>query len=337
MAQYPKCMMAASIAISLTACGGGGGGSFASIPPPPTPPPTPTPTPTPTPAATIGAPALAIAPNANLFPDATDGGPTMQAHPMTVFPLLETVVSVRPGRVEADATTMGGGTTLAFSSFVNSGDASYRLNAANPLLGVSDVLLRSEPSGSYEASLPGGGKAKLVIYTLSWSSYGSWAVNMSDGTRTEAIFVTGYETPAGSVPTTGTAAYTGHASGKTYHPQAGEVNGVASWDLTGDATLKADFSSGIITGSLIMFSNADWYDPVPWNSVSLVGAISGGQFTGTSAVTSVPDSIASLSGSAKGTFAGMFFGPTAQELGAVWTLFDGKSSAIGWVGARKGN
>jgi hypothetical protein len=323
-----------ALAIGLAACGGGGGGGgLVSIPPPPTPTPTPTPA-----AATIGAPARAIAPNASLFPQATSGGPTMQAHSMTVFPLLETAVSVRPGRAEADTTTMNGGATLAFSSFVNTGDASYRLNAANPVLGLSDVLLTHDPgSGAYKANLAAGAAASLDIFTLSWTTYGSWAVVMPDGTRTEAAFVTGYATPTGSVPTTGTATYNGITVGRTYHPQAGEVNGARSYNVNGDATLVANFGSGVITGSLTnMTSNASWYDSVPWNSVSLLGAISGGQFTGTSAATSAPANPGALGGSATGTFAGMFFGPSAQELGAVWTLYDGNASATGTIGARSG-
>jgi hypothetical protein len=32
--------------------------------------------------------------------------------------------------------------------------------------------------------------------------------------------------------------------------------------------------------------------------------------------------------------AGMFFGPNAEELGAVWTLSDGIGAAIGTIGAK---
>ncbi|MEO6114179.1 MAG: transferrin-binding protein-like solute binding protein [Sphingomicrobium sp.] len=334
MAHYLKCMMAASIAISLGACGGGGGGGIASTPAPPAPaPPAPPPL---IPAAVVGAPAPATAPNGTLFPRATPGGPTFQAQPMTVFPLLQTVMSSGSGTVRADTATMSGGATLTFDSIAaNANDDSYRFNVGNAALGVSDVLLSFQPSsGTYGASLSNGGTATLNRLNLSWTSFGSWAVVMPDRTRTDAAFVTGYQTPVASVPTTGTATYYGSTSGKTFHPQQGEVNGARSFDITGTATLQANFASGVITGNLTnMLSNASWDDMVPWNSVSLVASISGGQFTGTSAATSSPGTYGTLSASATGTFNGMFFGPSAQELGAVWTLSDGTGSAIGTIGA----
>jgi hypothetical protein len=104
--------------------------------------------------------------------------------------------------------------------------------------------------------------------------------------------------------------------------------------LAGDATLQTNFGTGTITGSLTnMTANG-----APWNSVSLAGTISGGQnyFSGTSGVSSAPAGPYSLSGSATGTFAGLFFGPNAQELGAVWTLFDGTNAAAGTIGAKSG-
>jgi len=75
-----------------------------------------------------------------------------------------------------------------------------------------------------------------------------------------------------------------------------------------------------------------------WNSVSLMGTISGGQnsFSGTSAVSSAPAGPFALNSSATGTFSGLFFGPSAQELGAVWTLFDGTNAAEGTIGAKTG-
>ena len=70
--------------------------------------------------------------------------------------------------------------------------------------------------------------------------------------------------------------------------------------------------------------------------MSLLGAISGGDFTGTTAATTSPGTVGSMSSSATGTFAGAFFGPSAQELGAVWTLHDGTSTAIGTIGSFEG-
>ena len=335
MTQFPKAMIASSIAltIGLSACGGGGS-DIASTPPPP---PTPTPTPTPAAGATISALARAVAPNANLFPHASTGGPTIQSHSSTVFPLLESVVSIGPGRVAAGATTMNAGATLASTAPGNG----YRLDVGNPALGVSNVALAPSPSGKanvFEADLGHGATASLDIANpatsnLSWTTYGFWNVQASDN-YTNAAFVTGYATPATSVPTSGTAGYRGSVIGEAYHPDAGGIDGVDFYHLSGDATLLVSFGSGSVTGNLTnMITTGFEGDTAPWNSVSLLGSISGGQFSGTSAATSAPGNSGSLSGSATGTFAGMFFGPTAQELGAVWTLHDGTSSAVGSFGA----
>jgi hypothetical protein len=318
-----------ALAIGLAACGGGGGGGgLVSIPPPPTPTPTPTPA-----AATIGAPARAIVPNANLFPIAVAGGPTIQAHSTTVFPLLQTVVSIGGGTVAAGTATMNGGATLAFNSI---GD-SYQLNLGNPALGVSSAVLNARPAGIYQADLGSISVfldiANPATSNLSWTTYGFWDIH-SSATIINAPFVTGYETPAGSIPASGTATYAGSVVGEAFTPLAGQQSGVGYAALSGDATLQANFASGSITGSLTnMIVTGFEGDTTPWNSVSLLGAISGGQFSGASAATSAPGNYASLSGSATGTFAGMFFGPNAQELGAVWTLFDGTSAAVGSIGA----
>jgi hypothetical protein len=38
---------------------------------------------------------------------------------------------------------------------------------------------------------------------------------------------------------------------------------------------------------------------------------------------------------ATGTLEGKFFGPSAQEAGAVWTLFDGTKAAIGTLTGKR--
>ena len=341
MALFRKHSMASAIAlaISLTACGGGGGGGIASAPPPP---PTPIPTPTPTPAAVaIGAAAMATAPNANLFPQATSVGPTMQAHPTTAFPLLQSVFTVNGSVAGADTVAMNGGATLSFDyPGDNVGD---KINLAVPGL-FSNVTLVAG-GGYYCYSFCGQVGSRYVelefadpaTSNLSWTTYGTW-YSSSSQTRNYGEFVTGYTTPAGSVPTTGTATYTGSAQGRVFYPDAGGPNGVGHTYVLGDASLQANFGSGSITGSLTNMTNGSgWtHGQGPWNSVSLLGAISGGNFTGTTAATSAPGTLGSLRGSATGTFAGLFFGPIAQELGAVWTLHDGTSTAIGTIGARTG-
>ena len=70
-----------------------------------------------------------------------------------------------------------------------------------------------------------------------------------------------------------------------------------------------------------------------WNDVSITANIAAGSntFNGTTAAASAPGLPMSLSGSAVGKINGAFFGPAAQNLGAVWSLSDGTGSAIGTV------
>ena len=126
------------MALGLTACGGGSGGGVATIPPPPSaPPPPPPPPPPPAGPASIGAPAAAAAPNASLFPTASAGGPTIQSHTETLFPLLETVVTIDSGGLTADKVTINGGATLRQSSALDD----YQIDIGNPEIGISDQPL----------------------------------------------------------------------------------------------------------------------------------------------------------------------------------------------------
>jgi hypothetical protein len=74
-----------------------------------------------------------------------------------------------------------------------------------------------------------------------------------------------------------------------------------------------------------------------WNDVSIAAAIAGGsnRFSGATAVTSTPSTASALSSSATGRIDGAFYGPGAENLGAVWTLHDGAASALGTVTAAR--
>ena len=334
MALLSKSLMPWSLATPVLLAGcGGDGSSIASMPPPPLSVAAPVQG-----AAAISAPARAVVPSTSVFPIATVGGPTVQVHPSTAFPLLQSVVTVVPGTVAAGAVTMDVGATVTNSA----PGGTYELDVGNPLLGVSHVMLQPSPSGSrtvFQADLGGGATAFLDIVnpatsSLSWTSYGFWDVHASTN-YTNTAFTTGYATSAAAVPTRGTATYVGSVIGEAFHPHASGIDGVDFYQLSGDATLQANFATGSVSGSLTnMITRGFEGDTAPWNSVALAGSITGAQFGGTSMAVSAPVNSGSLSGGAKGTFAGMFFGPNAQELGAVWTLYDGTSSAVGSIGAK---
>lgn len=329
--------LSAGLAIPLAACGGGGGGSGPALVSAPPPAPTPTPVPAPSPAAgTIGAPALAAMPNPATLPVAVAGGPTMQAHSLTTFPLLQSVVSIGSTGAIADQATISNGGTLAFDS----SDTRYVLNLANPVVSVSNVQLNAGPGGGFGGDAGNGKSAFLDIADpatsmLSWTSYGFWDVAASTGARTQAAFVTGYVTPQNSVPTTGTATYRGTVSGELILPQAGRENGLNYLALSGDAYLDVDFAAGSVNGALREMYTTDFDgNKSPWDWVSLSGTVLGqNMFGGLTASAQTSGTGSSLASTATGTFAGAFFGPQAQELGAVWTLSDGTAAAFGTIGA----
>ena len=79
---------------------------------------------------------------------------------------------------------------------------------------------------------------------------------------------------------------------------------------------------------------------LPWNDISITAGIAAGtnKFTGTTAVTSAPSAPAGnfiLKDSATGSINGGFYGPAAQNIGAIWTLSDGTTSAVGGVAASR--
>jgi hypothetical protein len=143
------------------------------------------------------------------------------------------------------------------------------------------------------------------------------------------------------MPTTGTADYSGAGTvhGVVIFPNAPGIQpATGTVLLVGDAHLSANFATGAITGG---FTNVTTYDyffpPSAWNDVSVNARIAAGtnKFGGSTADTSQLSTTSSytLKGSATGHIDGAFYGPSAQNLGATWSLSDGTASAIGVVAA----
>lgn len=328
MSLHRRLVMASVIAMvfSLSACGGAGGPEIATVVPPPLPPPPP---PRP-PQVTVTAPAAASAPAVPAFPQAVVGGPTIAAPGSTLLPMLQTVqVSVlSASTVGPDTSTMDAGATL----ILDPDAAQATLNIANGALGVSNAaLIREEGTVLFEAS--GSTVIRLDYSALDWTAFGWWDVYPGGvnpvATEHHSQFVTGFQTPGNAVPTSGSATYIGDTFGT-----------VSGEPLHGTASLQADFGNHTITGTLTDMIVGDpwWSGAFPWNSVSLSASFAAGQsgFSGTTAVTSSPGTYAALMANATGTIVGSFFGPSAQEIGAVWTLFDGTNAATGTIGATRG-
>jgi hypothetical protein len=175
----------------------------------------------------------------------------------------------------------------------------------------------------------------------SYVAVGSWGAGTGQGSLQSVPFYSfGYETPASGMPTTGTGQFAGIASANVFQTNNGTILGTR---VEGKANLSVTFSSGQVTGSLtqmqqwdgVPFNGPQGY--LPWNNVSLNANIAPGtnRFNGSTTTTSAPGTSFSLSGSATGSINGAFYGPAAQNLGAVWSLSDGSKSAIGALAAKQ--
>ena len=168
---------------------------------------------------------------------------------------------------------------------------------------------------------------------------GAWRYS-TPGPQSASFYSFGYETPGAAMPTTGTGQFAGLASGYVFQTNSSTILGT---EVDGKAALSVNFSSGQVTGSLTQMQQWDgmpYNGPqtfLPWNDVSLTANLAPGtnRFSGTAAATSAPGTSFSMAGSATGHLDGAFYGPTAQNVGAVWSLSDGSKSAIGALAAKQ--
>jgi hypothetical protein len=169
-----------------------------------------------------------------------------------------------------------------------------------------------------------------IVDGISYVAMGQWVQNANQPANNGALqsltaYAFGYETPAANMPASGTATFKGYGGGTVYKPVGAEIQ---STTVAGEASFSVNFSSGQVTGS---FTKMQVAPSQAWNDVSLTATVAAGtnRFNGTTAATSAPGTPMSLSGSATGNINGAFFGPAAQNLGAVWSLSDGTGSALG--------
>jgi hypothetical protein len=188
---------------------------------------------------------------------------------------------------------------------------------------------------------------------LDYVQFGGWSVTNQPGGDpirfVQGVF--GYETPAASMPTSGTATYsssTGTNGGTIF---AANGNAIATL-VGGNVALSVNFATGQISGALqnlVAFESAGDGWTVPWYDIPITASIAAGtnKFSGTTAVgpTSTPLTgychgcalpvSASLSGSATGSVNGAFYGPAAQNLGAVWSIGGTNLFALGSFAAAR--
>ena len=157
--------------------------------------------------------------------------------------------------------------------------------------------------------------------TLAWNyqSFGYWLVTPSATTALAGAVSFGNVTPVTGIPTSGTATYNGSSSG-TYVDRSGAV-----FEHAAQMTSTVDFTARSVafstTGTTISPLNAA--SPVPASALNVSGNLTitsgANQFTG--AVTAPGGTINGVVTPAMtGSATGRFYGPTAQEIGGVFSL-----------------
>jgi len=287
--------------------------------------------------ATIGIPS---APSLGSSPaptqTASNSGPVFDASgpllPNATFPLISTSLDYTAKGLAAVPNTQSATAIVKTLSAVHS-----EIQLVIPALDLDTTISIPAPlAGNRYIYDPAGSYGKLG--GLSYVSFGMWAQAGGAFYRPSSMsaYAFGYETPVGAMPTTGTAEYAGMgtATGFVFFPFAGQVG----WrEVNGNAQLTANFTTGNVSGVLALRTD-DWdFGVLPWHDVSVNATIAAGsnRFNGTTGIAASYPSDHGLNSSATGSINGAFYGPAAENLGAVWTLSDGTRSAIGVVGAER--
>jgi C-lobe and N-lobe beta barrels of Tf-binding protein B len=249
----------------------------------------------------------------------------------TTFPILFTALQQSSTGLSAAGTSQSGAVTVTVGGY----SAQYHL--VIPSLNLDVTFSCCDEYGLFDAFA--GSYVSLGAWGNKLGSSGAVTRGSAHGVpASEGLYLYGYETPANAVPTTGSAHLAGWAFVNVFAPVNGHIleSDLGNGAIQGNAALSVDFASGNITGAFTNMRTATTSGPlqfVPWNDVSVTASIAAGtsKFSGTTAVTSAPQNTFSLSASATGHIDGGFYGPAAENLGAIWTLSDGTKSAIGGV------
>jgi hypothetical protein len=279
---------------------------------------------TPVGVATTGGPTFAGL-NATVVPS-----PTVLPADNSAFPLTQEVLHTTGGDVSINASATAQGATLTVSHVdPKTGIASLAITI--PAFGINTFALRDvgvDNSQSVQTEVYSGIDAGVLsLQHLNYLVYGAWDGESLDS----SVWFGGYQTPTSGVPTSGQATYSGNTIGRVSAPANGGI-GMVAGSVTGNAQLTVNFATGNVNGALTNMVSSS----APWNDVAISATLSGASFSGSTSATSAPGGQMSQSLAAKGTIQGALFGPTGQELGAVWTLFDGTThGATGVIGAKR--
>lgn len=279
--------------LALQACAGGATEMVASAPTPQPPAPA-APEPTPPPAPTT----LATQPVGTTFTGPSGMGVEAYSWFNSVHPVPVTTTRL-DGSVVVEKTTNGLVLRLPFST------ATIDLSANSP---------QRKSEGNYSTVPSNGGTLTFLTGpNLSYSTYGVWkSDDPMTGHQSGQAGAIAYGIETQTLPTVGTAAFRGVASGVVF-----------AWETeiiipNGTVRLEADFARGTVTGLAydLIASDATRFADIHFEG----GQMTGNSFAGTTKMgTNSTRSLFNFA-NASGTFGGKFFGPGAREAAGSFTL-----------------
>jgi hypothetical protein len=218
---------------------------------------------------------------------------------------------------------------------------SLNLNESLPVP-LSGTPMLPTPGGWDQSTIASRFNTDYVsAWGLSYVSLGLWLHSGAQGAVPQITFTTyafGYETPAEAMPTSGSAIYLGPGAVRGIETSGLLINANNCVDcnfwVAGDASFAVNFATGKIDGS---FANMKVYGDsgaLPWYDVSVGASIAAGtnKFSGNTGINQKQSpTVGYVPGN--GRIDGAFYGPNAQNLGAIWSLTTTNWTVLGGVAA----
>jgi hypothetical protein len=157
---------------------------------------------------------------------------------------------------------------------------------------------------------------KPLDFGWDYQSFGIWSTGNGTGSGTYGAISFGAATPGGSIPTAGTATYTGVTGGR-YMDGHGQ-----DWITSSFMTAAANFG----TRSIDFTTRGTQSSPDLINSTANSNLDMSGTLRYSAAANKITGSVSTVSGHT-GTVTGQFYGPSAQEIGGTFSLTSGSLGA----------
>ena len=209
------------------------------------------------------------------------------------------------------------GSSISWDS--SSGDTSSAVS------GLSDHIVLNDSGGTYDV-LAVNPKTSAFDY----QTFGVWRTgkDIASSTGTIGVLSAGLKTPAASVPTTGSATFTGKLLGVYVN-----ANGIGNF-VTGSVSINSDFvgRSLAFSTSATQAINPTTGAATAVSSLDMAGTLAYG--VGTNAFAGA---VSAPGAGLTGTTSGAFYGPGAEEVGGVFNVkaASGVSFYSGSFGAKQ--